>query len=87
MVSLSWAKSVLFIAVRERSSTMAEREMFEVCEMELCGLSEPLETDGNDAGGEGDVAGGAGALAAIWAQLWVTFACSVAVFLTTSRSA
>ena len=69
MVFLSWAKSVLFTAVRERSSTMVERDTFEVCEMELYGLSEPLETDGNDAGGEGDVTGGAGALAAIWAQL------------------
>ena len=48
---------------------MVERDTFEVCEMELCELSEPLETYGNDAGGEGDVAGGAGALAAIWAQL------------------
>ena len=46
---------------------MAERATFEVCDMELCGLSEPLGTDGNDAGGEGDVVGGAGDLAAIWA--------------------
>ena len=69
MVSLSWLKSVLFTAVRERSSMMADWDTLELCEMELCGLSEPLGTDGNDVGGEGVVAGGAGALAAIWAQL------------------
>ena len=87
MVFLSRAKSVLLTAVRDKSSIMAERDTFEVWDTELCGWSEPLGTDGHDAGGEGDVAGGAGDLAAIWAQLRVTFACSVAVVLTTSRSA
>jgi hypothetical protein len=43
---------------RKGSRTMADRDMSEICEMELSGFSEPQATNGNDAGGGGEVIGG-----------------------------
>lgn len=37
---------------------MADHDMSEICKMELLGFGEPLGTDGNDAGGDGEVIGG-----------------------------
>jgi hypothetical protein len=68
-------------------TTMAERGTIEYCEIELLGLGDPLGMDGNEAVGDGETVGGVGALAATFAQLWVTFPCSVAVFETISSSA
>jgi hypothetical protein len=68
-------------------TTIAERSTIEFCEIQLVGLGDSLGMDGNEAVGDGETVGGVGALAATFAQLWVTFPCSVAVFETISSSA
>lgn len=68
-------------------TTIAERGTIELCEIQLLGLGDPLGMDGDEAVGDGETARGVGALAATFAQLWVTFPSSIAVFETISSSA
>jgi len=63
---------------------MAECGTIESCEIGLLGLGDPLRIDGKEAVGDGERVGGVGAT---FVQLWVTSACSVAVFETISSSA